>query len=58
MKRELARLIEESGADLVITGAHGHRLLRDLMHGATTSGLRHLVRVPILTVPMKKETGE
>jgi manganese transport protein len=56
--RELARLIEESGADLVITGAHGHRLLQDILYGATTSGLRHLVRVPILTVRMKKEPGE
>jgi manganese transport protein len=48
---ELARLVNESGADLLITGSHGHRLLQDLIHGATTSGLRHLVRCPVLTVP-------
>jgi manganese transport protein len=48
---ELARLVNEAGADLLITGSHGHRLLEDLIHGATASGLRHLVRCPVLTVP-------
>jgi len=48
---ELARMVAESGADLLITGSHGHRLLGDLLHGATVSALRHLVRCPVLTVP-------
>jgi nucleotide-binding universal stress UspA family protein len=48
---ELARLAEAAGADLLITGSHGHRLLQDLIHGATASGLRHRVRCPVLTVP-------
>jgi manganese transport protein len=51
VKNELARLVRETGADLLITGAHGHRLIGDLIYGSTTSGLRHLVRVPVLTVP-------
>jgi manganese transport protein len=50
VKPELARLIEELGADLVVTGAHGHRLLGDLIFGSTISGLRHRLRVPVLTV--------
>ncbi len=50
VKPELARLVNESQADLLVTGAHGHRLLGDLLHGSTTSGLRHLVRCPVLTV--------
>ncbi|MCE9581521.1 MAG: Nramp family divalent metal transporter [Planctomycetes bacterium] len=49
--KELARLVEESGADLLVTGAHGHRLLGDLLFGATASGLRHMVSIPMLTVP-------
>ena len=57
VKRELARLVEESEADLLITGSHGHRLLQDLIYGSTTSGLRHLVRVPVLTVPGAKKRG-
>ena len=48
---ELARMIDETGASLVITGSHGHRLIGDLLHGATVSALRHLVRCPVLTVP-------
>ena len=50
VKKELARMVEVLGADLLITGSHGHRLLGDLFHGATTSGLRHLVRCPVLAV--------
>ncbi len=56
-KLELARLVRESGADLLVTGAHGHRLLQDLIYGSTTSGLRHLVRVPVLSVPSGKSEG-
>jgi manganese transport protein len=48
---ELARLVNASGADLLITGSHGHRLLQDILHGATASGVRHRVRCPVLTVP-------
>ena len=51
VKSELARLVAALGTDLLIAGAHGHRLLQDLIHGSTTSGLRHLVKCPILIVP-------
>ena len=44
VKAELARMVEESGADLLVVGSHGHRMLQDLFHGATTSDLRHRVR--------------
>ncbi len=50
VKPELARLVAECDADLLITGAHGHRLIGDLIHGSTASGLRHMVRCPVLTV--------
>ena len=50
MKAELARLVNEMDADLLITGSHGHRLLQDLIYGSTTSGLRHLVHCPVLTL--------
>jgi manganese transport protein len=57
VKPELARLVKEVDADLVITGAHGHRWLGDLLFGSTTSGLRHLVRVPVLTVRAREREG-
>jgi manganese transport protein len=51
VKGELARLVEEQGAELLVAGSHGHRHVQDLLHGATTSGLRHRLRCPILIVP-------
>lgn len=49
-KFELARLVNEADADLLVTGSHGHRLFGGLFLGATTSGLRHLVHCEVLTV--------
>jgi manganese transport protein len=53
---ELARIVNETGADLLVTGSHGHRLIGDLVHGATVSAVRHLVRCPVLTVRANGET--
>jgi len=55
VKAELARMVRETGADLLITGSHGHRLLGDLFLGATTSGLRHRVSCPVLTVRSRRK---
>ena len=54
VKAELTRMVEESGADLLVTGSHGHRLLGDLFLGATTSGLRHRVACPVLTIRSRR----
>jgi manganese transport protein len=55
VKSELARMTRECGADLLITGSHGHRLLGDLFLGATTSGLRHRVSCPVLIIRSRRE---
>lgn len=49
--REIARIVGEEKADLIITGSHGHSGLADVVYGNTVSGVRHLVRCPVLTVP-------
>jgi manganese transport protein len=49
--REIARIVREESADLLVTGSHGHTGLSDVVFGATVSGVRHLVTCPILTVP-------
>jgi manganese transport protein len=54
VKNELARLTREVGADLLVTGSHGHGWLQDLLFGATASGLRHRVSCPVLTVPSRR----
>ena len=53
-KAELARLAEAHDVDLLIAGAHGHRMFQDLIHGATTSGLRHRIKCPLVIVPMSE----
>ncbi|MCC6652117.1 MAG: Nramp family divalent metal transporter [Candidatus Eisenbacteria bacterium] len=50
-KSEIARLVREIGAELLVTGSHGHSGLRDVVYGATVSAVRHLVECPVLTVP-------
>ncbi len=52
--REIARIVKEERADLLITGSHGHKGLSDVMFGATVSSVRHLVTCPILTVPPRR----
>jgi manganese transport protein len=49
-EHEIARIAAEEKLDLIVTGSHGHRLLGDLVHGSTASELRHLTKVPVLTV--------
>jgi manganese transport protein len=50
VKTELAMMVDAAHVDLLVTGSHGHRLFGDMVFGATTSGLRHRVRCPVLTV--------
>ena len=52
--REIARIVKEERADLLITGSHGHSGLSDVVFGATVSSVRHLVTCPILTVPPRR----
>jgi manganese transport protein len=54
VKTELARMVGEWQADLLVTGSHGHRLLGDLFLGSTASGLRHRVTCPVLTIRARR----
>lgn len=47
---ELARMVEEFGADLLVLGLHGHRFFSDLLHGSTADTLRHRVSCSVLMV--------
>jgi len=50
--RELARICDEAGVELVILGGHGHRGLADAIHGTTAEALRHRVKASVLVVPL------
>jgi len=46
----LSKFVKTHGVDMLIMGAHGHRLLGDLLWGETVDPVRHLVKIPILVV--------
>lgn len=45
--KEIARIVGQHQADLLIVGSHGHRGLNDWLFGETINSLRHIVRIPI-----------
>ena len=48
--KEIARLVKESGADLLIIGAHGHKGIKDWFYGETIDAVRHQLKIPVLIV--------
>jgi manganese transport protein len=48
--REIVRLVEETGADLLVLGTHGHTGLKDFIFGETVDAVRHEVKIPVLVV--------
>jgi manganese transport protein len=45
--KEIARIVKESGADLLILGSHGHAGMKDILLGETINRVRHLIKVPV-----------
>jgi len=48
--KAVAKLVEESGAELLVMGAHGHRGLKDVIFGETINSVRHRISIPLLAV--------
>ena len=48
--REIARLVKENNADLLVIGAHGHSGLKDWLYGETIDAVRHELKIPVLVV--------
>jgi manganese transport protein len=48
--REILRLAESEGCDLIAMTTHGHRFLYDIFFGSTIDKVRHGTDVPILVV--------
>ena len=49
-KRRIPRLSTDFQADLLIMGAHGHNLIKDLIFGTTVDTVRHRMAIPVLIV--------
>lgn len=47
---EIARIVKERNADLLIMGAHGHSGILDFVYGQTIESVRHKVKIPVLVV--------
>jgi manganese transport protein len=49
-RKRIPELVNEFNADLLVMGAHGHELLKDLIFGTTVDTVRHRVKIPVLIV--------
>jgi len=53
-RREIVKYAREIHADLLVMGAHGHGVLKDLIFGDTINPVRHALKIPILVVRSAK----
>lgn len=49
-KRIIPEITREFNADLLVMGAHGHNLVKDIIFGTTVDSVRHRVKIPVLIV--------
>jgi len=50
---EIVKLAREKDVDLIAMTTHGHRLISDILYGATADKVRHEVDVPVLLLKVK-----
>jgi manganese transport protein len=48
--REIARIVNQQKADMLVIGSHGHTGFKDFIYGETVNAVRHEVKVPVLIV--------
>jgi manganese transport protein len=48
--KEIARIVNENQADMLVIGAHGHTALKDFIYGETVNAVRHELKIPVLVV--------
>ncbi len=49
-KKSIPKKVKQFNADLLVMGAHGHHLLKDLIFGTTVDSVRHRVQIPVFIV--------
>ena len=50
--REIARIVNQQRADMLVIGSHGHTGLKDFIYGETVNAVRHEVKIPVLVVSL------
>src|SRR5438045_3549661 len=53
--REIVKVAEAEGCELIAMASHGHRLLGDLILGSTIHQVRHNTNIPVLLVRAGKK---
>lgn len=49
-KKSIPKKVKDFGADLLVMGAHGHNMLKDIIFGTTVDKVRHRVSIPVFIV--------
>ena len=49
-RRRIPEMVKSFDSDLLVMGAHGHKLVKDLIFGTTLDTVRHRVKIPVLIV--------
>jgi len=49
-KTSIPEIVNREQADLLVMGAHGRHMLKDIIFGTTVESVRHKVKVPVLIV--------
>ena len=52
--KEICRVAEELGVDLIAMATHGHTGVSDMIHGQTVDHVRHKVRMPVLLLKRRQ----
>ncbi|PYK09723.1 MAG: universal stress protein [Verrucomicrobia bacterium] len=50
---EIIKLARDKNVDLIAMTTHGHRLISDILYGATVDKVRHEVEVPVLLLKVQ-----
>jgi manganese transport protein len=54
-KESIPLIVNKSGAELLVMGAHGHHFFKDILLGTTVESVRHSVPIPVLIVKKRKK---
>lgn len=49
---QLATMINDINADMVVLGSHGHSGVSDLLHGTVINNLRHRIKASVMIIPL------
>jgi manganese transport protein len=48
--KEIVRFVKQTGAEMLVIGAHGHSGIKDWLYGETIDSVRHELKIPVLIV--------